>query len=223
MLGIIGGTSLFYSDLPGLEERVVHTPFGNAKVTCGDVAILMRHQHGLPPHRINFPANLSALALLGVDRIIAFGSAGSLKREITPGSVVVPDDYLSFAGLPSIHEHAIGHVCPGLDSELKGALINALPAAQTCGVYAQSPGPRLETMAEVRVLAEIADVVGMTVASEATLACELGMRFAAVCTVDNYAHGLADEVLSYEQIVETSKSYSERTGDMLEKIIRVLA
>ena len=114
MLGIIGGTSLVFAKLPSLEKNVVNTPFGNAELLCGDIVMLMRHQNGLPPHRINYRANLAALAIAGADRIVAFGSSGSLKPEISPGSLLIPTDYISMTDIPSIHDNAIVHVRPEL-------------------------------------------------------------------------------------------------------------
>ena len=221
-LGIIGGTSLLFSKIPPLEKRRVHTPFGNAEILCGDVVMLMRHQNGLPPHRINFRANLAGLAIAGVDRVVAFGSSGSLKKGIAPGSVVIPTDYMSVEDSPSIHDHAIDHVRPELSQDLASRLSRIIPGSRFGGVYIQTRGPRIETIAEVRALAKVADIVGMTVASEATLACELGMAFAAVCTVDNYANGLDTEVLTYEHILATSRSNRHRTEEIVSGIIRDL-
>lgn len=221
-LGIIGGTSLLFSRLPSLNKRRVHTPFGNAEILCGEVVMLMRHQDGLPPHRINYRANLAALAIAGVDKVVAFGSSGSLKKAIAPGSVVIPTDYMSVTDIPSIHDHAIDHVRPELSQDLASRLSCIIPDARLGGVYIQTRGPRIETVAEVKALAKVADIVGMTVASEATLACELDMAFAAVCTVDNYANGLDDEVLTYEHILETSRSNRHRTEEIVSSIIREL-
>lgn len=223
VLGIIGGTSLLFADLPPLEKKTIATPYGPAEVHTGAFALLMRHQHNLPPHRINYRACLSALATLGVDEIVAIGSTGSLKPEIAPGSIVIPTDYLSVTDIPSIHECTIGHVCPELDADLVRTLGGLIPEARMGGVYAQTRGPRIETVAEVRALAKVADIVGMTVASEATLALELGMRFAAVCTVDNYANGLGEEVLTYEHILAISQAFARRTEKILEKIVETLA
>lgn len=219
MLGIIGGTSLLFSTLPVQEKEKVSTPFGPAEILSGDVVMLMRHQKGLPPHRINHRANLAALAIAGVDRIVAFGSAGSLKSDIRPGSLMIPTDYISLTTTPSIHDHAIEHVRPELSAHLGRDLFHLVPSARFGGVYVQTCGPRIETVAEVNALARVADVVGMTVASEATLACELGMEFAALCTVDNYANGLGGEVLTYEHILATSKEHCTRTEEIVKKII----
>ena len=219
MLGIIGGTSLLFSSLPLLEKENVSTPFGTAEILTGDIVILMRHQNGLPPHRINYRANLAALAITGVDRIIAFGSAGSLKSGITPGSLLIPIDYISLTDTPSIHDHATVHIRPELSGHLSKELFALVPSARFGGVYVQTCGPRIETVSEVNALAQVADVVGMTLASEATLACELGMEFAALCTVDNYANGLGGAVLTYEHILATSKEHCLRTGEIVKEII----
>jgi 5'-methylthioadenosine phosphorylase len=219
MLGIIGGTSLLFSTLPPLEKRIVSTPFGTAEILQGSIVMLMRHQNGLPPHRINHRANLAALAISGVDRIIAFGSSGSLNLSIEPGSLLIPTDYISLTDIPSIHDHSIEHVRPELSKDLSNQLFALIPSARLGGVYVQTRGPRIETLSEVQALAGIADVVGMTLASEATLACELGMAFAALCTVDNYANGLGGAVLTYDHILSTSREYRARTDEVVMKII----
>ena len=223
MLGIIGGTSLLYADLPETRKEVVNTPFGPAEVLKGDIALLMRHQFNTPPHKINFPACLSALKLSGVSEIVAFGSVGSLNNSIGPGSIVLPDDYLSMSKIPTIYESTIGHASPSIDIDLHTRLSHIVPEAVKKGTYVQTDGPRLETRAEINLLKGLGDVVGMTVASEATIANELSIPFAAVCMVDNFCHGLGDEDLSYEYILEKSRSNKERTERILEEIIEKLA
>ncbi len=223
MLGIIGGTSLLFSKLPDLARQRIDTPFGNAELLLGEIALLMRHQRELPPHRINFRANMAALALAGADRIIAFGSSGSLNRKIPPGSLVIPGDYLSMSDIPSIHDHAVAHVMPELSVELSAELHRIIPSARQGGTYVQTRGPRFETRAEIAALARFGDLVGMTIASEATLARELGIPFAAICTVDNYANGLADGVLTWDEVLEISRQYRDRTGAILDAIIRNMA
>ena len=222
MLGIIGGTSLLYADLPELEKKVVPTPFGPAEVHFGDIALLMRHQFNTPPHRINFPACLSALKLSGVDRIVAFGSVGSLNRSIGPGSVVLPDDYLSMSKIPTIFNSSIGHASPSIDAEMHDELSYIVPEAVKKGTYVQTDGPRLETRAEIMALKDLGDVVGMTISSEATIANELSIPFAAVCMVDNFCHGLGAEELSYEYILEKSRTNKETTEKIFEDIIERL-
>ena len=193
MLGIIGGTSLLFSTLPSLEKPDGEHTFGSAEILKGDIVMLMRHQHGLPPHRINHRAHLAALAITAFARIVAFGSSGSLKPKIAPGSLLIPTDYICLSDTPSIHDHDIDishRNSPGIFH--KNFQNWSLPHA--LAGYMSRHGPRIETVAEVNALGWVADVVGMTVASEATLAGELGMEFAALCTVDNYANGLGREV-----------------------------
>ena len=223
MLGIIGGTSLLYAKLPPLSTETVDTPYGTADVQTGKFILILRHQGGRAPHRINFRAQMAALALRNADRVIAIGSAGSLRADIPPGTLLIPHDYVSWANVPSIHDHAIVHVCPEIDGALAENLSRIVPEARTGGVYVQTPGPRIETKAEVQTLATVADVVGMTLASEATLAKELGIPFAALCSIDNYAHGLAKEVLTFENILAASRAQSARMEKIISRIVAELA
>ena len=222
MLAIIRGTSLFHANLPDLDRTGTNTPYGPAELYRGEIAILLRHQFNRPPHRINFRAMASALALAGVDRVVALGSVGSLRTSHPPGSILIPDDYLSMAPVPSIHNHMQQHVMPEIDADLRTRLADLIPDARNGGVYAQTAGPRIETRAEIAALAKYADVVGMTVASEATLCNELGIRFAAVCMVDNYAHGVTEDILSYEHILAMAKANTKRTETIVESIITTL-
>ncbi len=223
MLALIGGTSLLYSPLPNLALRTVATPYGPAEVLAGEIVILQRHQHHRPPHRINHRAHLAALAITGVDKIVSIGSAGSLRREIPTGSLLIPGDYSSLHDIPTFHDNALVHVHPELSRDLTSRLAVAIPEAHLGGTYVQTRGPRIETVAEVRALARNADVVGMTVASEATLACELGIPFAALCTIDNCANGLGGEALTYEHILRTAREHRDRTGEIVARIIKELA
>jgi 5'-methylthioadenosine phosphorylase len=220
MLGIIGGTSLLFSDLPPLEKKTVYTPYGPSDLMTGEVVLLLRHQDGVPPHRINHRAHLAALALSGVDRVIAIGSVGSLQPEIPPGSLLIPHDYLAIGEVPTIHDHTIVHISPEISPSLREDLASVVPEARSGGIYVQTRGPRIETMAEVRMLSRVGDVVGMTLASEATLALELGLRYAALCTVDNYAHGIGEEVPTWESILAAARGHQDRTTEHMQRIIR---
>ena len=222
MLGIIGGTSLLFSTLPELGKQRMDTPFGSAEILSGDIVMLMRHQNGLPPHRINLPGKPRGPGNRRGHRDCCLWFIGVPQTEDPPGSLLVPTDYISLTDIPSIHDHWIEHVRPELSVDLDKELARIVPSARYGGVYVQTRGPRIETVAEVKALAWIADVVGMTVASEATLACELGMKFAALCTIENYANGLGDEVLTYEHIVSTSREHRHRTEEIVNTIIRKL-
>ncbi|WP_346866314.1 MTAP family purine nucleoside phosphorylase [Methanocalculus sp. MSAO_Arc2] len=222
MLGIIGGTSLFFADLPPLEEKIIPTPYGKALVYTGDICLIPRHQNTLPPHNINHRAHIAALKILGVDRIVAFGSVGSLHVKYPPGSLLIPKDFISWGKIPTFHDTTMVHVMPGFDHNLIIALANMHPDIKIGGTYIQTTGPRFETVAEVQTLSRIADMVGMTVASEATLAAELKIKIAAICTVDNYANGIGDELISYETIVAAAKEGSARISLILERVVEEL-
>jgi 5'-methylthioadenosine phosphorylase len=231
-LGIIGGTSLFGTKLvEAAEEREVDTPYGTvylliATVQSQEIIVIPRHgKHStVPPHRINYKANIRALKELGIEEIIGVTSVGSLKRTIPPRSLVVPHDYISLCSIPTFYDDEIVHVTPGLDEALRRRIIGAARglciAISDRGVYFQTVGPRLETRAEINFMKDYADVVGMNMASEATLATELGLRYADISTVDNYAHGvIADEALSYKDIVEGASKSRENVEKVLVKVI----
>jgi len=147
---------------------------------------------------------------VGVRRILAVSSVGSLRREITPEQYVVPDDFMSLWCAPAtcVTAGAV-HATPTLDAGLRQVLCRAVRRRRLKvvprGVYAQTAGPRLETAAEIRFLAGFADVVGMTMASEAAVAGELGLSYAALCVVDNFANGIVAEPLTLAAIQASAR------------------
>lgn len=230
-LGVIGGTSLFGTKLlEGAKEKEVETKYGRAYLLVTDELVFIP-RHGkatnIPPHRINYRANLASFKVMGVEKIIGATSVGSLKRAITPRSLVVPHDYICLYNIPTVYDDEIVHVTPGLDEGLRTTLIAVskdlgLELIEH-GVYFQTAGPRLETKAEIRFLRNYADVVGMNMASEATLAKELGLRYADISTVDNYAHGIIEEeALDYKKIVEDAAKSRRGLEKVLIKLIEVI-
>jgi 5'-methylthioadenosine phosphorylase len=229
-LGLIGGSGLRRRGFLGPGKEVeVESPFGKpsgpllvTQVGGTDILFLPRHGAGrlLPPHRINHRANLWALKESGALEVVATSSVGSLKRSIRAGTLLVPDDYLAPWHVATYHDEEARHVTPRLDERLRARLVRGAREgglrARDGGTYVQTMGPRLETRAEVRMLAQFGDVVGMTMASEATLAAELGLRYAALCSVDNYAHGVAEKPVTFAQI-----RASQRRNEA--KVARVLA
>lgn len=157
------------------------------------------------PHRIDHVANMRALAEAGCDRVLALGSVGGLRPELGPGTFVCPDDFIALTAPPlSALEGAAAHRLAGFDPEWRRRVCEALAEAgveaRDGGVYWQTQGPRLETPAEIRVIAPHADVIGMTIASECSAAGDLGLRYAAVCVVDNLANGIGDDDLTIEEL-----------------------
>jgi len=229
-LGIIGGTSLFETELFRGTEREVTTAYGTVFIrftTIRGIELFFIPRHGrdrnIPPQRINFRANLQAFRALGVAEIIGITSVGSLKREIPPHHFIVPHDYISLFNIPTYFDTELVHVTPGLDEALRQRLIDAARALGfpviDRGVYFQVLGPRLETKAEINLIKGYADVVGMSMASEATLATELGLRYANISTVDNYAHGIIAEPLAYREIVESAARSREDLERVLLKVL----
>ncbi len=212
MKAIIAGFSPFELGLDGFCEEIKETEKGKAMLFIKkDIVFLSRHgkDKTIPPHIINHQANMLSLKTLGVSQIIAINSVGSLREDITPEDFLVPDDYISLWDTKTFYDDKIVHILPGLDEDTRLLIMDI---ARSCeikpingGVYVQTRGPRLETKAEIRFLKTIADVVGMTLASEATIAKELGLPYASLCLVDNYCHGIKKEPLSFSVIQAASK------------------
>jgi 5'-methylthioadenosine phosphorylase len=235
MIGIIGGTILIERralDAPDLRD--IGTPHGIAEVDLGQVAgvsVALVQRHGRrrdrPPHRINHPANLSALQSLGVKQVIGLGSTGCLRAEVELPALLIPHDYINFFESTAFDDRLV-HVTPGFDEELRAALIEEARALAQLpvldrGVYFQQRGPRLDTRAEVAFMRTLADCVGMTVASEATVARELGVAYAALCTLDNYAHGIRDRPVDQQDIQANASRNASVCLDLLARVLRRLA
>lgn len=226
-IGIIGGTSLFGTEFfKGFKEEWIETEHGKAYLLTSEGAVFIP-RHGkdmkIPPHRINHGANIKALEMRGIKKIIGMNSVGSLKKELKPGSVVVPDDYIALCNIPTFHDEEIVHITPALDEELRQKIINTAKEMGiktiSNGIYFQATGPRLETKAEINLMKSFADLVGMSLASEATLAQEREIAYASICSVDNYAHGVVEGELDFEKVVEEA---SRNRVDLKRLLLRLI-
>jgi 5'-methylthioadenosine phosphorylase len=229
-LAVVAGHTLLGTSFAANARRVdVATERGPVPVLDGGGFVYLQ-RHGLDwyaaPHAIDHGANLAALAELGCDRVLALSSAGSVRPEIPVGSFVAPDDFISFKRA-TVHDDARGHRVPGFDAGWRSVLIGAFAAAGLPlldgGVYWESAGPRFETPAEVRLIAGFADLVGMTVASEAAIAAELGLRYAVVCNVDNLANGLEEAPLAIADYEAGKAANRERAQHALAQVVPTLA
>jgi 5'-methylthioadenosine phosphorylase len=215
-LAVISGSGLHGHHLAATPETVEHVVPGHdgalvpvAVEDHGPFVVLRRHASAgdgapIPAHLVDHHANVRALCEAGCDRVLALSSVGSLQNQWGPGTIVVPDDYLAFDSTPTFFADTRGHSVPGFDPAWRAQVVDAWQAATgerpiDRAVYAQTRGPRFETPAEVRMLAAHADLVGMTVATEAHLAKEAGLAYAAVCKVDNLGNGLDDDLLTIEE------------------------
>jgi len=206
---IIGGTSLLSSSVfKEWEECLVATPYGEVCLkTAADFVFLQRHgMDRVPPHRINHRAHIRALKERGVEEVVAINSVGSLKTTIKPGMFVIPDDFISPWEIPTFFDDEMRFTVPRMDEDLAATLYKACRGlgleVVKGGTYVQTRGPRFETRAEIRMFRRFGDVVGMTMASEATLCCEYAMPYASLCCIDNYCHGIIKRPLTMDEINE---------------------
>lgn len=227
-LGIIGGSAFLDGRPPGgAETRRVDTERGEVRLHSGASFVFLR-RHGeeayRPPHRVRHHAHALALESLGVERAVGLCSVGALRPATDLGTVVVPADYLTLRAPPTFAGDERLHVVPELNDDLRRLLLAAARETdgpvRDGGVYAETAGPRFETRAEVRLLADYAEVVGMTAASEATLLQERGIAYAALGVVDNYAHGVGDGDLSLEAFERRREANRERARAALRALVR---
>lgn len=236
MIGIVGGTHLLENEILAEKKEIeVETPFGIAEIDIGtlegmEVAVVQRHgrKKDKPPHRINHQANFYALKSLGVKIAIGMGSAGCLREDIEIPAIIVPHDYIDLFSGVTVFNDSLVYITPGFDEEVREVLLSVakrvskLPVIEK-GVYFQTRGPRLETVAEIAMIKNFADCVGMTAGSEATIARELGIRYAVVCTMDNYAHGIRGARVEYEEIIRRAKENAKNCVEIVKEAVKILA
>lgn len=236
--GIIGGTGFY--DLEGAGHPVeVATAYGvavaNRAVIAGtEVFFLARHGagHALPPHRVNYRANIAALKKLGVSNILASASVGSMADSMPPGALVTLSQFLDFTkSRPStLHDGEDGvvvHVdmsepyCPHLREELRAAAAALDEELGDGATYVCAEGPRFETPAEIRMFRSLGgDLVGMTNVPEVTLAREAGICYATVAAVTNWAAGISAEPLKHQEVSGFMQSMTPRLRALFTQVVR---
>jgi 5'-methylthioadenosine phosphorylase len=207
MKAIIAGTSLLSSNVfDGWQATHCTTPYGPVQLRIRDgFAFLQRHgDPPKPPHAINHRANIEALHLNGVTGVLSINSAGSLKQDIVPGTLLIPEDFFSPWSVATFWDNEVRYMVPRMDEslqeDLRALCLKIGLAVRSGGVYVQTIGPRLETRSEIRMLQQFGDVVGMTMASEVTLALEKGIPYVSLCSVDNYANGVIATPLTMDEL-----------------------
>lgn len=212
-LAVVGGHSILGTDF-GFNASYV---------------VLQRHlaadRHS-PAHLVDHEANMRSLVNQGCDRVLAISSVGGLRRELGVGTFLAPDDFIALHTSVSIFDDFRGHTVPSLDMEWRASVVDAWSARANAiaplvdgGVYWQAFGPRFETPAEIRFIAQYADVVGMTMPSECIVAGELGLSYAAVCVVDNLANGIGEQSLTREEFEAGKRANQEAVLAALERVI----
>lgn len=203
-IGVIGGTGVYSQDmLKDSKEIEIKTPYGkpSSPITLGSykgrkVAFLFRHgkYHSIPPHMVNFKANVWAFKEMGVRRVLATCACGSLKSNYKPGEIVIPDQFIDFGkkvhtfydGKKFYHVSFANPFCPELRSILIDSAKKLGIRHHTKGTYIRVSGPRLSTISESRMFSNFADIIGMTGVPEAILCREKEMCFGIIATITDF-------------------------------------
>ncbi len=239
-IAIIGGTGLTrLRQLEILRRETLQTPYGepSAALTIGslygrEVVFLARHgdRHTIPPHRVNYRANLRALKDLGISRVISVCAVGGISPEAGPGAIMIPDQIIDYtwSRAHTLFEDdldAVTHIdftepyCEALRQALLAAADRAGIAVLDKGTYGATQGPRLETAAEIdRMERDGCHIVGMTGMPEASLARELGLCYAACAVSANAAAGRGPGPITMEAIETTLAAGMERVLRILEQL-----
>ena len=238
-LAVIGGTGVYQiSMLEKPQQLGLETRYGRVDLLVGDyqgrrVAFLARHGrgHSVPPHLINYRANIQALRDLKVKKIIATAAVGSLNEKMAPCDFVLVDQFLDFTKTrkSTFYEgrfRGVEHVdvTNAYCSEIRDFLYNTAQELNLKihpqGCYVCTEGPRFETAAEVRMFQQLGgDVVGMTSVPEVVLAREVGIPYAAVCLVTNYAAGISTSPLSHQEVVEVTQKINQDLSRLLKAAV----
>lgn len=228
-IAIIGGTGVYDPRiLNNIREQWLPTPYGVVHFKSGEyagkeVAFIPRHgsNHSIPPHLINYRANIWAMKKIGVQNIIATTAVGSLNPSMKPGDFVLIDQFLDFVKnrITTFYEggeRGVVHVdvtspyCPSVRKVLSDAANKLGISIHQQGTYVCTDGPRFETPAEIKMFAKLdGDVVGMTNVPEVVLAREAEMCYATVSMVTNFAAGISPNPLTHQEVVETMQANTE--------------
>ena len=241
-IGIIGGTGVYdLMTLSGVSDEDVKTEYGTVKLQMGiykgiQIAFLPRHgeKHDVPPHRVNYRGNISALKKVGVERIIATGAVGSLNLEMRPGEFILPDQFIDFtknrvqtffeAGAKGfVHIDMTNPYC----LETRKIIIDAAKSLEmpvkTRGTYVCTEGPRFETPAEIKMYSHIGgDLVGMTTVPEVILARETEICYASIAMVTNFAAGISPTPLTHAEVLEAMRQNNENLKTLIIKAVELV-
>jgi len=229
---LVSGTSILHAPMFSTwADRCVETKYGPVALKQrGEQVLLNRHGAGLaplPPHRINFRANLAALHELGFENVVSFNSVGSLQPKLAPGTFVSCSDYVGLQQGPATYfDDALKGGAPLIANNLVSLVASALAPEfpiERGLTYVQMKGPRFETKAEIRIIRHWGDVVGMTLAHEADLCTELNLCYNSFGIVDNYANGLEGEEIDFAKFKQHVQGNQERVNRFITRLLEVLS
>ena len=222
-IAIIGGSGVYALDLlKNPETTIIDTPFGKSpKIVVGKLggiklAFLPRHGkgHTVPPHLVNYRANIWAIKELGVARVLTTTAVGSINPRMRPGELALLDQFIDFTKCrPStfyeggkdgvVHIDVAQPYCPELRTTLIKTARELNIKLHPRGVYCCFEGPRFETAAEVKAARRLGgDLVGMTIVPECVLAREAGICYSAIAVVTNFAAGISKVKLTHAEVIE---------------------
>ena len=237
-IAFIGGTGIYDPDmLEDVSEVKIDTPYGATSdlittgIFCGrKAAFIPRHgrRHTIPPHMINYRANIWALRELGAKRVISVSAVGSLKEEMAPRNFVIPSQFLDFTRTRKSSFTEIGRVihisvadpfCPQLQEIVYAAVQdNGIPVHKDA-TYVCIEGPRFSTRAESRFFRSTgADIIGMTVVPECQLAREAQMCYVSIATITDY-DVWADKPVTAKEVIDTLKTNTKNIRKVLTEIV----
>lgn len=240
-VALIGGSGVYDEDaIEDAETVKVQTPYGppSAPVTVGAymgrrTAFLARHgpDHGLPPHRVPFRANLWALRELGVTRVLATNAVGSLQEEYAPGDLAVVDQFIDFTkqrdmtfydGPRTVHIGTADPFCPECRDVMAGVLDEQGHPHHTEATVVVIEGPRFSTRAESEMFRDHADLINMTLCPEVQLARELDLCYASLATVTDYDVWRTDETVDTATVLKVIADNVEKSRKVLAETVRSL-
>ncbi len=239
LFAIIGGTGLYAMDDAARGERLnIDTRFGavqveRVRVADSDAVFLPRHgfEHNVPPHRVNYRANVAALKELGVTNIVASAAVGSMVEHLPPGSLALLTQFLDFTRNRAstffdgesekvIHVDMTEPYCPHLRGELQTAAAAIGEMLHLDATYVCAEGPRFETPAEIKMFRQVGgDLVGMTNVPEVVLAREAGLCYAAIAIVTNWAAGVSAEPVKHGEVSDFMSRQTPRVRAVFSKVI----
>ncbi len=242
MIGVIGGSGLYEIEEVVIKKtKKLSTPFGDpsdsyvvSEFSGIEVVFLPRHGslHRIPPHKINYRANIWGFKELGVERVISLSAVGGISPEMKPGTIVVPDQIIDMTnGRDSTFYNGDGVVHIDFTEpycrELKESILEAGRKSgiklRKSGTYVCVNGPRFETKAEIEFFSGIgADIVGMTAMPEASLAREAELCFASVIVVTNYAAGIKEKKLTTTEVIEVMKGTTGRLKRLMKESFNII-
>lgn len=242
-IGVIGGSGLY--EIKGLilkNKEKITTPFGKpseqyfiGKIGNIEVIFLPRHgsHHNIPPHIINYRANIWGFKKLGVERIISVSAVGGIKKGLKPGDIVVLSQVIDMTKKRKstfydgetgvIHIDFTEPFCPEMRQTLLKAGKRVRVPVKDGGTYVAVEGPRLETATEIKSFRILGgDVVGMTGMPEASLARELEICYSGISVVANHAAGISKKKLTTTEVIEAMRASTEKIKRLLKETFKIL-